>query len=129
MLGVIVGSSNPIANFLTRLGDVIEGVGVAGAGCGRSLGSRMGSAVRRLLGSERTVPRDGQPAESGGHHELQRFPAPRRLPSDEPARRGRVGLRRQVAPGDCSPGAPTDPDLRSYRIRLFGLRVRWAKVP
>jgi hypothetical protein len=26
----------------------------------------------------------------------------------------------RVAPGDCSPGAPTDPDVRDYRIRLFG---------
>ena len=26
----------------------------------------------------------------------------------------------RVAPGDCSPGAPTDPDVRSYRIRLLG---------
>jgi hypothetical protein len=25
----------------------------------------------------------------------------------------------RVAPGGCPPGAPTDPDVRSYRIRLF----------
>jgi hypothetical protein len=28
----------------------------------------------------------------------------------------------RVAPGDCSPGAPTDPDVRNSRIRLF---VAW----
>ena len=29
-----------------------------------------------------------------------------------------------MAPADCSPGAPTDPDVRSYRIRLLGYRGR-----
>jgi len=24
-----------------------------------------------------------------------------------------------VAPGDCSPGAPTDPDVQDYRIRFL----------
>jgi hypothetical protein len=30
-----------------------------------------------------------------------------------------------VAPGGFPPGAPTDPDVRDYRIRLFDLRVRY----
>jgi len=30
----------------------------------------------------------------------------------------------RVAPGDCSPGAPTDPDVRDYRIRLLGSAIR-----
>lgn len=30
----------------------------------------------------------------------------------------------RVAPGDCSPGAPTDPDVRNSRIRLLGSRFR-----
>ena len=34
----------------------------------------------------------------------------------------------RVAPGDRSPGAPTDPDVRISRIRLLGLRVRCAQV-
>jgi hypothetical protein len=29
----------------------------------------------------------------------------------------------RVAPGNCSPEAPTDPDLRNSRIRLFGPRT------
>jgi len=29
-----------------------------------------------------------------------------------------AGLGR-VAPGDCSPGAPTDPDVQDYRIRFL----------
>ncbi len=32
---------------------------------------------------------------------------------------------RRVAPVDC-PGAPTDPDMRDYRIRLFDARARYA---
>ena len=31
-----------------------------------------------------------------------------------------------MAPGDCSPGAPTDPDVQNSRIRLFGTWVRYA---
>ena len=27
--------------------------------------------------------------------------------------------RGRVAPGDCSPGAPTDPDVQDYRIRFL----------
>ena len=30
-----------------------------------------------------------------------------------------------VASGDCSPEAPADPDVRNYRIRLFGARIRY----
>ena len=33
----------------------------------------------------------------------------------------------RVAPGDCSPGAPTDPDVQISRIRLFETRLRYAK--
>jgi hypothetical protein len=33
-----------------------------------------------------------------------------------------------VAPEDCSPGAPTDPDLQISRIRLFDLRIRCTRV-
>ena len=33
--------------------------------------------------------------------------------------------RRRVAPGDCSPGAPTDPDVRISRIRLLETRFRY----
>jgi len=32
--------------------------------------------------------------------------------------------RSRVALGDCSPRAPTDPDVRDYRIRLLVLWVR-----
>jgi len=35
---------------------------------------------------------------------------------------GRIG---RVAPVNC-PGAPTDPDVRDYRIRLFSARARYA---
>jgi hypothetical protein len=31
--------------------------------------------------------------------------------------------RGRVASGDCSPEAPTDPDVQVYRIRLFGPRL------
>ncbi len=31
----------------------------------------------------------------------------------------------RVAPGDCAPGAPTDPDVRNSRIRLLKLWVRY----
>jgi hypothetical protein len=31
-----------------------------------------------------------------------------------------------VAPGDCSPGAPTDPDVRHYRIRFLRQHLRFA---
>lgn len=31
----------------------------------------------------------------------------------------------RVAPGRCFPGAPTDPDVRNSRIRLFGSRLRY----
>ena len=34
----------------------------------------------------------------------------------------------RVAPGNCSPEAPTDPDVRDYRIRLFGPRFRYVTV-
>jgi hypothetical protein len=34
--------------------------------------------------------------------------------------------RTRVAPGDRSPGAPTDPDVRISRIRLFESRTRYA---
>ena len=33
-----------------------------------------------------------------------------------------------MAPGDCSPGAPTDPDVRNYRIRLFEKRVCYVSL-
>jgi hypothetical protein len=33
-----------------------------------------------------------------------------------------------VASGDCSPEAPADPDVRNYRIRLFGPRLRYVTV-
>jgi hypothetical protein len=33
----------------------------------------------------------------------------------------------RVAPGDCSPGAPTDPDVRHYRIRF--LKFHLGKAP
>jgi len=42
-----------------------------------------------------------------------------------PAAAGGGGIRAaRVAPGSCLPGAPTDPDVRNYRIRLFESRVR-----
>jgi hypothetical protein len=31
----------------------------------------------------------------------------------------------RVAPEDCSSEAPTDPDMRDYRIRLFSPRLRY----
>jgi hypothetical protein len=34
--------------------------------------------------------------------------------------------RGRVAPGRCLPGAPTDPDVRNYRIRLFEAGFRYA---
>jgi hypothetical protein len=33
--------------------------------------------------------------------------------------------RGRVAPEDCSSEAPTDPDMRDYRIRLFSPRLRY----
>ena len=30
-----------------------------------------------------------------------------------------MALPGRVAPGDCSPGAPTDPDVQDYRIRFL----------
>ena len=35
---------------------------------------------------------------------------------------GRFG---RVVSGDCSPETPTDPDMRVFRIRLFGSRLRY----
>ena len=32
----------------------------------------------------------------------------------------------RVALGDCSPKAPTDPDVRDYRFRLFATWIRYA---
>ena len=34
------------------------------------------------------------------------------------------GVVRRVAPGDYSPGAPTDPDVQNSRIRLLSSRLR-----
>src|SRR5215472_6417453 len=34
----------------------------------------------------------------------------------------------RVAPGNCSPRAPTDPDVQISRIRLFGARFRYVTV-
>ena len=34
--------------------------------------------------------------------------------------------RRRVAAGDCSPAAPTDPDVPNSGIRLLGLDMRYA---
>jgi hypothetical protein len=34
----------------------------------------------------------------------------------------------RVAPGNCFPEAPTDPDVRDYRIRHFGPRLRYVTV-
>ena len=40
--------------------------------------------------------------------------------SDLAGRKGRKeGRKGRVAPGDCSPGAPTDPYVRNYRIRFL----------
>ena len=39
-----------------------------------------------------------------------------RTGSAEERGHGRTG---RVAPGDCSPGAPTDPDVQNYRIRFL----------
>ena len=44
-------------------------------------------------------------------------------PPDSPSKEGRSV--RRVAPGDCSPGAPTDPDVRNSRIRLIRARSRY----
>jgi hypothetical protein len=41
------------------------------------------------------------------------------------AKWGRSSIRGRVASGDCSPEAPTDPDMRIFRIRLFGSRLRY----
>jgi hypothetical protein len=38
---------------------------------------------------------------------------------------GSGSIRGRVASGDYSPKAPTDPDERDYRIRLFGARLRY----
>ena len=38
-------------------------------------------------------------------------------------RRRSDGRRGRVALGSCPPRAPTDPDVRVSRIRLFGLRL------
>jgi hypothetical protein len=37
-----------------------------------------------------------------------------------------VHRQRRVATGGHPPGAPTDPDMQDYRIRLFGARARYA---
>jgi hypothetical protein len=34
----------------------------------------------------------------------------------------------RVAPEDCAPEAPTDPDVQIFRIRLFGPRLRYATM-
>jgi CRP-like cAMP-binding protein len=34
----------------------------------------------------------------------------------------------RVVSGDCSPETPTEPDVRNYRIRLFGSRLRYAMI-
>ena len=39
---------------------------------------------------------------------------------------GMAGAGGRVAPGRCLPGAPTDPDVRDSRIRLFETRVCYA---
>ena len=55
--------------------------------------------------------------------------APHELPVDPSFVRCSVeqGVRHsRVAPGDCSPGALTDPDVRISRIRLFGTQIRYA---
>ena len=37
----------------------------------------------------------------------------------------RIEWNGRVAPEDCSSEAPTDPDMRDYRIRLFSPRLRY----
>ena len=50
-----------------------------------------------------------------------------------PVTHARCGLKEippcgRVAPGSCLPRAPTDPDVRSYRIRLFRAWVRYGEA-
>jgi hypothetical protein len=44
---------------------------------------------------------------------------------NQPACWGSGSIRGRVASGDCSPEAPTDPDMRIFRIRLLGPRLRY----
>lgn len=44
------------------------------------------------------------------------------------ARLGGWLLSGRVAPGNCSPEAPTEPDVQIARIRLFGPRLRYVTV-
>ena len=48
---------------------------------------------------------------------------PRARTGDSPTTASRSYCR--VAPGDCSPGAPTDPDVQNYCIRLVRVRARY----
>jgi hypothetical protein len=52
--------------------------------------------------------------------------APGRAPGAARCSPALVPRRRRVAPGGHPPGAPTDPDVRDYRIRLFGARTCYA---
>ena len=38
-----------------------------------------------------------------------------------------ASMRSQVGPGGCPPRPPTEPDVRDYRIRLFGMWFRYAR--
>jgi hypothetical protein len=65
------------------------------------------------------------------------MPSPERHNQTWHAQRGRLARRSKaiqagitaasgrVAPGGCPPGAPMDPDVRDYRIRLFDVCVRY----
>ena len=71
------------------------------------LDNRTGSTRHGALGHDRRTP-------------APRSTNPRARPCAEPSDG------RRVAPGRCLPGAPTDPDVQNYRIRLFKKQVCYA---
>ena len=55
----------------------------------------------------------------------RRTPSATLRPSGRPAGSATRRTYCRVAPGDCSPGAPTDPDVQNYCIRLVRVRTRY----
>jgi len=78
--------------------------------------------------TQHSVPAGGQPLPGGTGHPLctiERFPRSRLHLF--PLSQASPGARR-VAPGSRPPGAPTDPDVRDSRIRLFRSWVRCTTI-
>ncbi len=95
-------------------------------GCSKDLSSRDGRPSPASADVEAGTGEHRRPRVAG-RHSLHRDLDARNtvLPGSTAAPAASSKLTCRVAPGDTSPGAPTDPDVRNCRIRLVGAWLRY----